>query len=210
MKRSLKDCRLYGFIDTGYLAGRQSDDLARRLIEGGVDIIQLRAKNESREQITEMAKAILLSTRPAGIPLIINDYPDIAMKVDADGVHLGQEDLQETTFAATRTLLGAEKIIGISTHSLDQALAAEKLGADYIGVGPIFPTDTKPGRAAVGLSLIREVVPRIEIPFVCIGGINLSNVQQVKEAGAQWIAVVSAILCADDVVKTARELKATM
>lgn len=205
-KPDLSQCRLYGFADTGYLAGRKADDVARLLVEGGVDIIQLRAKKESREQITEMARAILSITRPASVPLIINDYPDIAKEVNADGVHLGQEDLEEKAFEMVRSQLGPDKIIGVSTHSVEQALAAEQLGADYIGVGPIFPTGTKPGRAAVGLELIRQVAPRVKIPFVCIGGINHSNVRQVREAGARWIAVVSAILCANDVTGAAREL----
>lgn len=203
-------CRLYGFVDTAYLAGRKADDVARMLVEGGADIIQLRAKKESRPRIVSMAEAILPITRPAGVPLIINDYPDVAKEVDADGVHLGQEDLRERSFASTRAQLGSEKIIGLSTHSLDQALAAERLGADYIGVGPIFPTGTKPGRPAVGLDLIRETASRIRIPFVCIGGITLANALQVRNAGAKWIAVVSAILCADDVREATRKLRAQM
>lgn len=211
---SLRDqlccCCLYGFVDTAYLAGRKADNVAHLLVEGGADIIQLRAKAESREQIVAMARAVLAITRAAGLPLIINDYPEIAEEVDADGVHLGQEDLPKHTFAATRKLLGPDKVIGISTHSLDQALVAEKLGADYIGVGPIFPTGTKPGRPPVGLDLIRQVAARVQIPFICIGGINLSNVPQVREAGAKRIAVVSAILCGNAVAARAREFKAAM
>jgi thiamine-phosphate pyrophosphorylase len=203
-------CRLYGFVDTAYLAGRKAEDVARMLVEGGADIIQLRAKKEAREQIVAMARAIRAITRPAEVPLIINDYPVIANEVDADGVHLGQEDLQEHAFAATRTLLGPGRIIGISTHSLEQALAAERMGADYIGVGPVFPTDTKPGRPAVGLELIRQVAASIHIPFVCIGGINPGNLDRVRAAGGQWVAVVSAILCASDVTGAARSFRASL
>lgn len=210
VKADLNQCRLYGFVDTGYLAGRKAADVARMLVEGGADIIQLRAKKESREQIAEMARVILPITRSADVPLIINDWPGIAKEVDADGVHLGQEDLEHQAFAKVRSQLGPDKIIGVSSHSLEQALAAESMGADYIGVGPIFLTGTKPGRAAVGLELIREVAPRVTIPFVSIGGIKLANVQQVKEAGGTWVAVVSAILCADDVAKAARQIKTSL
>jgi thiamine-phosphate pyrophosphorylase len=200
-------CRLYGFVDTAYLAGRKAVDVARMLVEGGADIIQLRAKAESREQIVAMARAILPITRPARVPLIVNDYPDIAREVGADGVHLGQEDLMEHDFVQVRKSLDPGKIIGISTHSLEQALVAEQLGADYIGVGPIFPTGTKPGRPAVGLELVRQVAALVNVPFVSIGGITLSNVRQVTEAGCRWVAVVSAILCASDATAQARALK---
>jgi len=203
-KQQLQACRLYGFVDTAYLAGRRPGEVARMLVEGGADIIQLRAKTESPAQIAAMAKAILPITRSAGVPVIINDHPGIAKDVDADGVHLGQEDLRQQPFAKVREEFGSDKIIGISTHSLEQALAAEKLGADYIGVGPIFPTETKPGRPAVGVELIRQVEARVKIPFVCIGGINLSNVREVRLAGGAWIAVVSAILLAEDVAAAAR------
>jgi thiamine-phosphate pyrophosphorylase len=210
VKNDLSQCRLYGFVDTAYLAGRKADDVARMLVEGGADIIQLRAKKEGRRVIISMAKAILSVTRPAGVILIINDFPSIAREVGADGVHLGQEDLEHEPITEVRSLLGSDKIIGISTHSLDQALAAEKFGADYIGVGPIFPTGTKPGRAAVGTELIRQVASSVRIPFVCIGGINQANVFRVKNAGAKWIAVVSAILNAADVPATARHFKAAI
>lgn len=210
LRDRLFQCRLYGFVDTAYLAGRNPGGVARQLVEGGADIIQLRAKNESRDQIADMARAILPVTRPAGVALILNDFPDLAKDVHADGVHLGQEDLRVVAFDSVRAMLGEDGIIGVSTHSLDQALAAERLGADYIGVGPIFPTGTKPERPAVGLELIRQVVGRVRLPFVCIGGINRSNVAQVRQAGAKWIAVVSAILCSDEMVRTARDLRAAM
>ena len=210
MNADLRNCRLYGFIDTTYLAGRDLAKVARKLIEGGADILQLRAKTQDPGKVTTMATQILSVTRPAGLPLIIDDYPEIVERVGAEGVHLGQEDLQTQAFATVRARLGRQKIIGISTHSLEQALEAERSGADYIGLGPIFPTGTKPGRPAVGLELITQVVERIKIPIVCIGGINLGNVRQIKNAGASWIAVVSAILCADNPAETAREFKLIM
>lgn len=206
----LRQCRLYGFVDTAYLAGRSPDDVARMLIEGGADIIQLRAKKESRDQIAQMARAVLPVTRPAGVPLILNDFPELAKDVHADGVHLGQEDLQGVAFDSVRAMLGEDGIIGVSTHSLDQALAAERLGADYIGVGPIFPTGTKPGRPAVGLELIRQVNGRVRLPFVCIGGITEANVGAVKAAGAHCIAIVSAILTEKDASAATRRFRTVM
>ena len=164
-------------------------------LQGGADIIQLRAKDMTKREVLAQAYALRKLTRHYDVPLIINDHIDIALAVDADGVHLGQDDLP---LAEARRILGADRIIGISTHSIEQALRAERDGADYIGVGPVFPTGTKPGRQAVTTSYVQEAAQRIRIPFVAIGGITTSNVNEVLAAGAARICAVSAIVGSDD------------
>jgi thiamine-phosphate pyrophosphorylase len=206
--RCLIDCRLYGFIDTAYLENRDPVVATRELIEGGVDVIQVRAKNSSHVQRVEMGLNVVSVAAQHGIPVIINDDIDAAFEAGADGVHLGQEDWEHLGGRAERAdRLANMRIVGLSTHSLEQALRAERDGADYIGVGPIFPTATKPGMKPVGLNLVRQVAERVEIPFFAIGGITLDNVVQVLAAGATRVAVVSALLRAPDIKNTATEFK---
>ena len=205
--RSLSNCWLYGFLDTAYLGQRDPTAIARQMIAGGVDILQLRAKNLAPAQLIALAKRILPITRAAGVPLLINDFPEIACQVDADGVHLGQEDIQRISIAAARNILGQDKIIGISTHSLTQALAAQQQNPDYLGLGPIFATATKPQVQPIGLSPVAAVARKISRPFFCIGGINSTNIARVLAAGARRIAVVSAILCASDPRTAAKQLQ---
>ena len=187
--------QLYVIIDPTACGGRDPADVAARAIRGGADVIQLRDKHATGRSLLEAARRLLDITRPAHIPLIINDRADIAHAAQADGVHLGQADLP---LKAAREILGPERIIGRSTHSLEQAIAAEQDGADYIGVGPIFSTPTKPDYQSVGIDLIREVASRIRIPYVCIGGINTGNAPQLRAAGARCLAVVRAVCGAED------------
>ncbi len=205
--RSLSNCWLYGFLDTAYLGRRDPTAIARQMIAGGVDILQLRAKNLAPAQLIALAKRILPITRAAGVPLLINDFPEIARQVDADGVHLGQEDIQRISIAATRNILGQGKMIGISTHSLTQSLVAQQQNPDYLGLGPIFATATKPQAKPIGLLAITSVAKKVSIPFFCIGGIDPENIRQVLAAGARRVAVVSAILCAIDPILATRQLK---
>lgn len=156
------------------------------------------------DDLITQARPLRAITRRRGIPFIINDHPEAAVAVDADGVHLGQQDLP---VRLARRLLGQGKIIGRSTHSLDQALTAEREGADYLGVGPIFATPTKPSYGPVGLTLIRLVAPRLRAPWVAIGGINAANAAEVVRAGAHGVAVVRAVVAAADVTLAARALK---
>ncbi len=200
----LRRCQLYAILDTGYLQGRDPVELTEQMIAGGIDILQIRAKDTSPEKIRHLAEAVLAVTRPAGIPLILNDHPRIAAEVDAEGVHVGQDDL---SVAEARHLAGEGKWVGKSTHSLAQALAAVEEGADYIGVGPVFATPTKPTYTPVGLDLVRKVALQIPLPFFCIGGIKLDNVAQVLEMGARRLVVVSGILQAPDVASYCRALK---
>ena len=198
------DFKLYVIIDRKSSGGRDLAYLAQEAIEGGADMIQLRDKDSSASEILKVGRAIRDLTRKKKIPFIINDRVDIAVAVGADGVHLGQDDLP---IEAARSMMGSGKLIGLSTHSLPQALEAEKKGADYIGVGPIFSTPTKPDYRAVGIDLIREVRDKIKIPFVVIGGIDESNIDEVIAAGARRVAVVRAVCGAKDVRGASERLK---
>jgi len=199
--------RLYVILDPSAAGARDLADLAAAAIRGGADVLQLRDKHAPTARLLEAARRLLAVTRPAGIPLLINDRPDVARAVGADGVHLGQEDL---SVQAARELLGPGRLIGKSTHSLEQALAAEQEGADYIGIGPIFPTPTKPEYGSVGLELIGPVSEQVRLSSLCIGGISQANLPEVLAAGAQRIAVVRAVCAAPDPETAARTLKAAL
>ena len=201
---SCSNWRLYVIVDRAACGANDPADVTARAIRGGADVIQWRDKSATSRSLLETARRLLTITRPAGIPLIINDRVDVARAAQADGVHLGQDDLP---LHEAREILGAGRLIGQSTHSLDQAIRAEQEGADYIGVGPIFATPTKPDYPRVGLSLIREVTSRVRVPCVCIGGIDAENAPQVAESGAQRIAVVRAVCAAADPEAAARRLK---
>ena len=206
-KQPIAACRLYGFIDTAYLAGRNPAEVTRQLIAGGVDLIQVRAKKLSRSKLTALARVVVRAAQDTPVPVIVNDDLTAASESGADGVHLGQEDWagipQEERLPK---LLGLE-ILGLSTHSFPQAMSAERDGASYLGVGPVFATGTKPGRAPVGVELLHQVAQRVPTPFFAIGGITLDNLDEVLAAGATRIAVVSAILTAPDAARAAAEFK---
>ena len=207
-KARLSHCHLYGFVDTAYIDDRDPGEVARQLIAGGVDILQVRAKDRSHAERVEMGLRVIAVAKPSSIPVIINDDIDAAFEIDADGVHLGQEDWFQLGGREERVeRLAHMRIVGLSTHSLEQALAAERDGVDYIGVGPVFPTGTKPGMKPVGVELVRAVAARATLPFFTIGGITLANIGQVLEAGATRVAIVSALLKAPDVTKAAAEFK---
>jgi thiamine-phosphate pyrophosphorylase len=186
-----------------YLAGRNPAELARQLIAGGVDMLQVRAKELPTPQRVEIALAVIGVAMPKNVLVIVNDDIDAAFESGADGVHLGQED-----WAATpRDRLRNMRLVGLSTHSLEQALQAERNGADYIGVGPVFPTGTKPHVSPVGVELVKQVAGRVAVPFFAIGGITTANVDEVLAAGATRVAVVSAILNAKDPENAAKTFK---
>ena len=201
-----KDARLYAITDLS-----SEDPAVFKKIEsayaGGVDIVQLRCKNLDDVALLQLARQIrAIADREEKI-FMMNDRPDLAIACGADGVHLGQGDL---SLAAARELArksGRHLWVGKSTHSLDQALQAVDEGADYIGVGPIYKTPTKPDYQAVGLELIREVKNKVKIPFFAIGGINTSNLTSVLDAGARRIAVVRAVFGSDSVQNSAATLR---
>ena len=197
----IASCRLYGFIDTAYLAGRQPGAVTQELIAGGVDVIQVRAKEMSHAQRVELARAVV--TAAHDVPVIVNDDVAAARETGAAGVHLGQEDYA----AVTRDQLTGLSIIGISTHTLAQARQAARDGADYIGVGPVFATGTKPGVPPVGVELVRQYANEIKIPFFAIGGITMQTLDAVLATGATRVAVVSAILNVPDVAAAAKAFK---
>lgn len=203
-KSVFKNFRLYAVTDI-----REDDPDFLKKVEaayrGGADIVQLRAKHLSDGALCRMGlKWRKIADRHHKL-FFVNDRPDLALLMGADGVHLGQEDLP---IKEARKIYSPGNIfIGKSTHSLAQALQAQKEGADYIGVGPIFETPTKPGYQPVGLDLIRKVKKRVRIPFVCIGGIDSTNAREVAEAGGSRIAVVRAIFGTPDVYRAAKVLR---
>ena len=199
--------KLYCILDLGYVAEADAARTAACLLDGGADLLQLRAKNHDLTTIRRVAGILLPLCRAAGVPFILNDHPALAADLGADGAHLGQDD---GPLAAARRTLGPDKLIGRSTHSLAQARAALAEGFDYIGFGPLFPTPTKPGRPAIGLSDIaameREVGNRI--PAFCIGGVRRDNLTAVLAAGARRVVIVSDLLQATDVAAATRDARA--
>jgi thiamine-phosphate pyrophosphorylase len=206
-KTRLARCHLYGFVDMAYIEELDPGEVARILIAGGVDIIQVRAKDRSHTDRVALALKVVSAAFQYKVPVIINDDIEAAFEAGADGVHLGQEDWAAILREERAERLANMRIVGLSTHSLEQALTAERDGADYIGVGPVFPTATKPGVKPVGVELVREVATRVKTPFFAIGGITLDNVGEVLEAGATRVAVVSAILKAPDKTEAATAFK---
>lgn len=204
--KPLADCKLYAFIDTTYLNGRKPELIAKQLCDGGADLIQLRAKQSSHDEIRQMAEAILPITSRAGVGLVINDYPAIARQVGAQLCHLGQEDFFGQGHTQVSTLRDHFQI-GLSTHSPDQARKAIAAGAGYIAIGPVYATGTKPIAKPVTLEYVRWAAANVNIPWFAIGGINLNNLGQVLAAGATRICVVSAILNSDDLLATCRKFK---
>lgn len=196
--------RLYVILDRTTLGARDLTEVAEAVIRGGADVLQLRDKTAATPSFIEAARQLLPLTRAARLPLIINDRVEIARAVGAEGVHLGQDDLP---IRDARAILGPSTVIGQSTHSLAQAQAAQRAGADYIGLGPIFPTPTKPAYGSVGPGLIREVVSAVSVPVVCIGGIDAETVGTVVQAGGRCIAVVRAVCGASDPAAATRTLK---
>jgi thiamine-phosphate pyrophosphorylase len=207
--KSIEDCQLYAFVDTAYLRGRTVEAVAGQLCAGGADLIQLRAKQSSAEDIRRMAQAILPITRVAGVGLVINDHLSIAIEMGAEYCHLGQEDFFDAGYTHVSQLRERQSAIrvGLSTHAPDQAVRALAAGADYLAIGPVYATGTKPTARPVTLEYVRWAAANIKIPWFAIGGINLDNLEAVLAAGARRICVVSAILNAVDLVGTCKQFK---
>lgn len=210
--KSLADCRLYTFVDTAYLHGREPERIARQLCDGGADLIQLRAKNSSPDDIRRMAEAILPVTRAGNVIFVINDHLEIARQVGADICHLGQEDFFDVGYKHCSEVRGqrSEVKIGLSTHAPAQAERAVAAGADYVAIGPVYPTGTKPTAKPVTLEYVRWAAGHVTVPWFAIGGINLTNLDDVLAAGAKRICVVSALLNAPDIAKTCAEFRARL
>ena len=207
--KPLDQCRLYTFIDTAYLRGRDPVDVARQLCLGGADLVQLRAKDLSVAQVREVAARILPILREAGVGMVVNDYYGIAREVGADLCHLGQEDFSGTDGAGglPGEIHSSDPAFGLSTHSPEQARRAMASRPAYIAVGPVYATGTKPGVQPVTVEYVRWASSHVTIPWFAIGGINLENLDDVLAAGARRICVVSAILNAPDVAEACRQFK---
>jgi thiamine-phosphate pyrophosphorylase len=221
--KPLRECQLYAFVDTAYLRGRAPGAIAQQLCDGGADLIQLRAKQAPLDEVRRLAEAILPVTQRAGIALVINDHPSLAQEVGAEFCHLGQEDFFGAGYTQVSRLVAAMKPAearlsgrqavapklgtGLSSAAPEQARRAVAAGADYLGIGPVFSTGTKPSAKPVTLEYVRWAAANLRIPWFAIGGITLANVDEVVAAGAQRICVVSAILCADDLAAACRKFK---
>ena len=205
MNTSLQSALLYGIVDLGYTAPERIEEVCQALLDGGAGVIQLRAKGYGEADILRWGERLLPLCRAVKIPFIVNDYPELAKELGADGVHIGQDD---GSLENTRRIVGDEMLVGRSTHSVAQARGALEEGFDYIGFGPLFPTPTKKGRPGIGLenvSLVQEEVGG-EIPVFCIGGIRRDNLELVREAGAKRVVIVSDLLLADDVKVATQEV----
>jgi thiamine-phosphate pyrophosphorylase len=185
----------------------RSDAFVTSAIRGGVDMVQLRVKGGLDEELLRAAHRYRTLCRESDALLIVNDRPDLAAEAGADGVHVGQDDVD---VAEARSMVGEERLVGLSTHSPAQIEAAAEAGVDYIGVGPVNATPTKPGRPAVGLELVAYAARRATMPFFAIGGIDARNAAAVRAAGATRIAVVRALTQAEDVETAARQLRAAI
>ncbi|MBZ4667555.1 MAG: thiamine-phosphate pyrophosphorylase [Epulopiscium sp.] len=194
------DYKLYLVTDRDILAGRNLESAVEEAIQGGVTLVQLREKDITSLEFYNMALRIKRITSQYNIPLIINDRLDIALAVDAEGVHLGQRDIP---CVIARKIIGENKIVGVSASTLEEAKKAEKDGADYIGVGAVFPTSTKQDARDVSVDLLKEIKQSVAIPVVAIGGINEDNVSLLKDTNIDGIAVVSAILGKKDIKSAA-------
>ncbi|MCL6560998.1 MAG: thiamine phosphate synthase [Firmicutes bacterium] len=199
------DYRLYAVTDRSYLDGMDLALAVELAIRGGTTIIQLREKQISSREFYELSLKIKQVTNRYRIPLIINDRVDIALAVDADGVHVGQEDIPADI---VRRIIGPGKILGVSAKTVDEALKAERDGADYLGVGAVFPTPTKPESEAIGIEGVRRIKESVKIPVVAIGGITKENAYEIiHDAGVDGISSVSAVFAGDIEKNTGRLLE---
>lgn len=204
MKLDRKDMILYAVTDRSWLDGKTLYSQVEDALRGGATFIQLREKNLDTEAFLEEAKEIQQLCRKYKVPFVINDNVEIAQKTDADGVHVGQHDME---VGKVREKLGKEKIIGVSAQTVEQALQAQAEGADYLGVGAVFPTGTKTDAVEVEHSILKEICDAVDIPVVAIGGIGKENVERLQGSGISGIAVVSAIFAAKDITAAAKKLR---
>ncbi|MBP3275479.1 thiamine phosphate synthase [Kandleria sp.] len=195
---------LYGVTDRHWLNGRRLYDDVKESLDGGVTFIQLREKTLDEETFLLEAKEIKSLCEAYHVPFVINDNVDIAKKINADGVHVGQDDMNVED---VRRILGEEKIIGVSASSVEEALCAEKGGADYLGVGAVFPTSSKDDASDVSFEILKEICEAVSIPVIAIGGISKENVHKLSGSGIVGIAVISAIFGKEDIKQAAIDLK---
>ena len=199
-----KDLLLYAVTDRHWLNGRELADVVKESLDGGVTMLQLREKTLEEDKFLEEAKLLQTLCRERKIPFIINDNVDIAVAMDADGVHVGQSDMEALD---VRAKVGPDKIVGVSAQTVEQALLAEKHGADYLGVGAVFPTGSKDDADDVSYETLKAICEAVSIPVVAIGGISQENVSRLAGSGICGVAVISAIYAAKDIRAAASKLK---
>ena len=195
---------LYAVTDRHWLNGQTLYEQVEEALKGGATFIQLREKDLTEEEFLEEAKKIQQLCKKYGVPFIINDNVKLAKEIDADGVHVGQSDMEALD---VRAQLGEDKIIGVSARTVEQALLAEKHGADYLGVGAVFPTSSKDDAQEVDYETLKAICQAVRIPVIAIGGINAQNVDRLKGSGICGVAVISAIFAQEDIKEAAKELK---
>ncbi len=195
--------RLYAVTDRSWLGNGTLSDAVEAALRGGATMVQLREKSLTQEDFLQEAKMLATLCARFQIPFLINDNLEIALACNADGVHVGQDDMDPQK---ARALLGPGKILGVSAHTVQQALAAEKTGADYLGVGAVFSTSTKQDAASVPLETVREICQAVSIPVVAIGGISADNILSLQNSGVVGAAVVSALFAAEDIFSAAQNL----
>ena len=201
----IRDWRVYVLTDSRAARGRSHVEIAEAAIRGGATAVQLRMKEEPARRIVEAARQIAPLCRAAGVTFIVNDRADVAMIAGADGVHVGQDDLPAGT---VRVLAGRDTVIGVSAATAGEAVAAERAGADYLGVGAVFATATKADAGApIGLARLREIRRAVRLPVVGIGGITGDNAAAVIRAGAAGVAVITAVTLADDMAAAVRRIR---
>lgn len=198
-----EDILLYIVTDRAWLNGDTLANQVEKSIQGGATFVQLREKNIGFDEFVNLAKEIKVVTDKYKIPYVINDNIDVAIKVNADGVHVGQSDINAKD---CRKILGGEKILGVSAQTVEQAIFAEQSGADYIGVGAVFPTGTKSDADSVSLETLKDICDAVSIPVVAIGGINKNNICNLKGTNVDGVAVVSEIFSAKDIKVTTENL----
>lgn len=199
------DYTLYLCTDSGLMSSATVEESVERAVQGGCSVVQLREKEASSLELFRLAERVKRVTDKYGVPLIINDRLDICQAVDAAGVHLGQSDLP---CAEARRILGAEKIIGVSAATPEEAVKAQADGADYLGVGAVFPTTTKTNTRKVTPEIIRGIRQAVTIPFVVIGGVNAENITRLYGLGIDGAAVISAVIAQPDITAAARKMRA--
>lgn len=204
MNCSKEDLLLYAVTDRHWLNGRSLIEVVKESLEGGVTFLQLREKELDDESFLKEAKELKALCREYKVPFVINDNVEIAIKTDADGVHVGQSDMEA---GDVRKRLGPDKIIGVSAQTVEQAVLAEKRGADYLGVGAVFPTGSKDDADDVSFETLKAICEAVSIPVIAIGGISKENAIKLKESGICGVAVISAIYAAPDIKEAAYELK---
>ena len=196
--------QLYLVTDRHWLKAHSLYEDVEAAINGGVTCVQLREKHLNHQLFVQEAKELKKLCNQNQIPLIINDDVEVMLEVDADGIHVGQSDMQAQD---VRKLIGSDKVLGVSVQTVEQAITAQNAGADYLGVGAVFPTGTKDDAIEVDLATLQDICQHVDIPIVAIGGINQENLLQLKGSGIDGIAVVSAIMAAEDIIEVTKQLK---